>query len=111
MHEAQLLNEYGRIPSLSSKIEQAAFHTLGGTKMIVMPWCESGHFFCLVGVIGAASDTIYVLESIGGYKPPKGALVLRDFMEVEYFLFLLARMSNLYSVYLFVSCNSYIPSP
>ena len=86
MHEAQLLNEYGRIPSLNSKIDQAGFHTLEGTKMIIMPWCESAHFFCVVGVIGAAFDVIYVMESIGGYRPPQGVSVLRDFLEVFSFI-------------------------
>ena len=82
LYEAQFLHDYGARTSLNRRIQQAGFHTVGGKTMIVLPWCQFDHFFCLVGVIEAAFDTIFVLESIGGYDPPEGVAVLMDFMEV-----------------------------
>ena len=61
-------------------MEAARCYQEGGCQIIVMPWCESSHWFGVVGVCGDQPH-IYVLESIGGYGEPEGAGILANFMK------------------------------
>jgi len=78
---APFLRSYWSHQFLNHKIQEARLHSPDGKKFILVPWAEAGHWFLLVGVIGDLYDSIYVLESIGGYDTPSGAQVLKTLME------------------------------
>ena len=67
-------------PTFMGQIEAAKLYEKGGCKMVYMAWCESLHFFGVVGVCGEDVNHIYILESIGGYEEPLGVALLRTFM-------------------------------
>lgn len=66
-------------PGLKRQVDAARIHEEGGCQIIVMAWCESSHFFGVIAVCGE-EDNIYVMESIGGYREPRGVAVLHDFL-------------------------------
>jgi hypothetical protein len=61
-------------------LETARLFEDGGCKIIFLPWCESSHFFSIIGVLGP-QDRIYIMESIGTYGVPAGAGILEDFIK------------------------------
>ena len=82
LYDSQCLHDFWNHTTLERRLQEASLYSPGGSKVIVMPWCESLHFFGIAGVIGDLFDTICVMESIGGYAPPQGVAVMKDFMEV-----------------------------
>ena len=66
-------------PTLMEQLEPARLYQDGGCKIVFLSWCEHMHFFGIVAVCGP-QDRMYVMESIGGYKEPKGAAILRHFL-------------------------------
>ena len=79
-YHAQQLHTWWTCPSLQRQVEAARLFEDGGCKVVFMAWCESSHFFAMVGVCGV-NPAIFILESIGGYNEPKGVPILRTFMQ------------------------------
>ena len=76
----QLSGRYWEAPRIKSQLEEARLYEDGGCKVIFLPWCEGGHFFSIIAVLGP-QDRIYVMESIGGYDIPAGAGILGEFIK------------------------------
>ena len=53
------------------------FENLKG--LVVLPWCEKGHFFTVVGVCGV-EYIVFTMESVGGYEEPTVVPKLQDFL-------------------------------
>ena len=76
----QLSGRYWEAPRIKSQLEKARLYEDGGCKVIFLPWCEKGHFFSIIAVLGP-QDRIYIMESIGAYDIPAGAGILEEFIK------------------------------
>ena len=66
-------------PSLVTEVDLAKPWQEGGCRIVFLPWCEYSHYFALVAILDP-QPLLYILESIGKYKEPKGAEILRSFL-------------------------------
>ena len=71
--KSQRLSTWRLCPDLRSDIESARLFHAQGVRLVFMVWCESVHFFGIVGVCHIQNPVVYVLESVGGYPEPLGA--------------------------------------
>ena len=67
------------VPRLVEQLEQARLWQDGGVRLVVVPVCESHHYFVLVAVLDHVPK-FYILESVGGYDEPSQARLLREFL-------------------------------
>ena len=75
----QLGGRFWEAPELKKQLEAAKLYQEEGCRIIFMPWCERGHFFSLIAVLGP-QDRLYIMESIGSYGLPEGASILIEFI-------------------------------
>ena len=54
-------------------------YEVGGVDILVLPWCETAHFFTVVAKCGF-TDSLFYLESVGGYQVPKVIGTVRQFL-------------------------------
>ena len=66
-------------PTLAGMVRSARMWQENGCKVMVVPWCESHHYFLLVAVL-EPQPLLFILESIGRYPQPSGAEVVRNFL-------------------------------
>ena len=78
---SQLGQLIGQIPwtshALLRAVDQARPWQERGCRFVVLPWCESAHYFLLVAVLDP-QPMMFILESMGGCKEPAGAEILRN---------------------------------
>ena len=60
--------------------KEARLFENGGCQVVFLPWCESHHFFAVVAIIAENQITIDVMESLGHYGIPTGAIILGDYL-------------------------------